>query len=1222
MSDSGSPDDILGPLADEQLERYRRGEQPALTEYTQRHPELAEQIRELFSAVVLMEDLRPGTPAPAGGPATSGEVPCQRLGEYRIVREIGRGGMGVVYEAEQESLGRRVALKVLPPGALANPRQVQRFQQEARAAARLHHSNIVPVFGVGAEGGTHYYVMQYIEGRPLDEVLAELRRLRAQPNPRPASPLENPRAGGEPSPQRGDAFSAAVARSLWEGRFRAAAEPDRPGAGDPDAATHLEGTARPPAPRASAPSTGAAGSSGALSDPQQPFAKSVAHVGVQVAEALEYAASQGVLHRDVKPANLLLDVFGTVWLTDFGLAKATGTPDLTRTGDLLGTLQYMAPERFRGRADIRSDVYALGLTLYELLALRPAYGAAGQAHLIGQITSEEPPRLDRLNPQLPRDLVTVVHKAMARDPADRYPTAGALADDLRRFLDDRSIVARRVRLPERTWRWCRRNPTMAGLLAALLVLALLATGGGVWLVRQQVERRAEAARQDQELRKEVGRALDQAVSFRKRFDFHKARELLAQAGKRLEPAGPDDLRRRVDQARADLDLAARLDAIRLRRVTRVEERFSNAYFSNTEADRDYEAAFREAGLGKVHDDAEAVAERVKASAVRGRLVAALDDWAVSVTNKDRRAWLFEVARRADFDPRGWRDRVRHPLAWDDRAALAELARTAPVAEPSVHLLAALGQRLQATGGDAVKFLRRVQREHPADFWANLTLGNALKYWGPGEAIGYYRVALAIRPGAAGCYCNLCEVLVLQGWFDEAIHYYRKALRAAPREAKAQTGLGDLLRDLGRLDEAIDIFQRAVRLDPENVWAHYNLGNALKSQGRLGEAAAHYRRAIALDPKHAEAQTGLRGILMRRGRGEEVRVAWQKALAANPPEHAAWFGYAELCLFLGQEKEYRRARQALLARFGASTDPFVAERTGRACLLLPGSADELRKAVTLIDRAMAAGWARRDWAYPYFLFAKGLADYRQGKLKNAVWVMTGDGAKVMGPAPRLILAMAQHRQGHREEARKTLAEAILSFDWSAAQADGQDAWICHVLRREAEALILPNLPAFLQGTYQPRDNDERLALVGVCQFKDLRRAAARLYADAFTADPTLAEDLTTGNRYRAAVCAALAGCGRGADGARLSAAERARWLKKARAWLKADLVLHAKRLNSGNAGGRIQVRQQMQRWRADAQLDGVRGAEAIARLPDEEREGWAKLWAEAEALWKKVQEKTK
>jgi serine/threonine-protein kinase len=797
-----------------------------------------------------------------------------------------------------------------------------------------------------------------------------------------------------------------------------------------------------------------------------------------------------------------------------------------------------------------------------------------------------------------------------------------MAEDLRRFLDDRSIAARRPGLAEQAWRWCRRNPTSAGLLAALLAMALLATGGGVWLVRQQAERRAEAARQEHELRKEVRTALAQAVSFRDGFQFAKARELLEQIGQRLEPAGPDDLRRRVARGRADLDLVDRLDAIRLKRVTSVEERFSNAHFSNARADQDYETAFRDAGLGKIHGDAKAVAARVKASAVRDALLAALDDWAVSVTARDRRSWLLEVARCADPDPAAWRDRARDPLVWEDGAELAKLTRTAPVADRSVHLLAALAQRLQATGGDAIGFLRRVQREHSADFWANLTLGNALKYWGPGEAIGYYRVALAIRPGAGGGYYNLCDVLILQGWRDEAIAYYHKALRLDPRDGKAQFALSTLLKNMGRQNEAIDLFQRALCIDSGNVGAHIHLGSALKDQGRLDEAVDHFEQAMALDPKNPAAQNGLRSILMRRGRSAEVRVAWQKTLAADPPEHDAWFGYAELCLFLGKKKEYHRARHALLARFGGSTDPFVAERTGRACLLLPASGEELRKAVALIDRAVAAGWARQDWAYPYFLFAKGLADYRQRRWDNAIWVMKGVGAKVLGPAPRLILAMAQHQQGRKELARKTLAAAILAYDWSAVQADGRDAWICHVLRREAEALILPKLPAFLRGTYQPRDNDERLALVGVCQFKDLHWAAARLYADAFAADPTLAEDLRTESRFRAAGSAALAGCGGSADGAPRSHAERAWWRRQAHSWLRADLGLHRKGVENGSPADREEVQRQLQQWLTDAHLAGVRDAEGIAQLPAVERDEWARLWAEVEALRKKTQEKAK
>jgi WD40 repeat protein/serine/threonine protein kinase len=451
MSGSASGADLLGRLADEFLERHRRGERPALTEFTSRHPELAEQIRDLFPALALLEEVRPVKQTVAEAQADLAEAgPPRRLGEYRIVREIGRGGMGIVYEAEQESLGRRVALKVLLAGVLKDSRHVERFQREARAAARLHHTNIVPIFAVGEETGTHYFVMQYIEGRPLDQLLAELRKLRA------ASDLE-----AEP-------------------RTEIVAVEDRPA----PVATVPPGLAAAPA----------------LTNPDRSFAKNVAQIGVQVAEALEYAAGQGVLHRDVKPSNLLLDVWGTVWLTDFGLAKATGTPDLTRTGDLLGTLRYLAPERFEGRADVRSDVYALGLTLYEMLALRPAFDGRHQAELVQQITTAGAPRLDRLDPHLPRDLVTIIHKATAREPADRYPTAGALAEDLRRFLDDRSILARRTGVLEQGWRWCRRNRALAAALGATgLALAAgltfsLAFAFGEKAARQRADDREQDAR--------------------------------------------------------------------------------------------------------------------------------------------------------------------------------------------------------------------------------------------------------------------------------------------------------------------------------------------------------------------------------------------------------------------------------------------------------------------------------------------------------------------------------------------------------------------------------------------------------------------------------------------------------------------------------------------------------------------------------------------------------
>jgi serine/threonine protein kinase len=492
MNTSSDPRHPVEALAEEFLERKRRGEQPTLREYLERYPDLADTFRELFPALLMMEDLGEGSGGTTGSLAGDGALAVnarlQKLGDFRILREVGRGGMGVVYEAEQESLGRRVALKVLSAGALADTNQVRRFEREARAAARLHHTNIVPVFGVGQQDGHHYYVMQFIAGLGLDLVLEDLRRLRRpQVGSTPAAdvhePANAPKRLGSVAPGGKPGMTAAdVARSLITGQLGLKEPlPDEASATEP-----FDGVAKD-APRINREVSAAAPSSrrvlpgsselSALSDSDRRFYRSIARIGVQVAEALEYANRQGVLHRDIKPSNLLLDSRGNVWVADFGLAKTAETDDLTHTGDILGTIRYMAPERFEGKCDARSDVYSLGLTLYELVASRPAYEGSDRHTLMERVLHEEPARLKKRAPSVPRDLETIIAKAIARDPAQRYATPAALAEDLQRFADDRPIRARRVGLVERAWRWSRRNPALVSLTGSLAVVLLAVAVG-------------------------------------------------------------------------------------------------------------------------------------------------------------------------------------------------------------------------------------------------------------------------------------------------------------------------------------------------------------------------------------------------------------------------------------------------------------------------------------------------------------------------------------------------------------------------------------------------------------------------------------------------------------------------------------------------------------------------------------------------------------------------
>ncbi len=319
--------------------------------------------------------------------------------------------MGVVYEAEQVSLGRHVAIKVLPFAAAIDPKQRQRFQIEAQAAAQLHHPHIVPIFSVGCDHGIHYYAMQFVEGRSLGAILHDFRQA-------------NLDAGAE---------AESVKRSITQRnrtRFR-----------------------------------------------------DIARLGGEAADALDHAHGLGVLHRDIKPANLLIDGDGALWITDFGLARFRGDLSLTHTGDMVGTLRYMSPEQAlarQGVVDQRTDIYSLGATLYELITFRPAFNGRDHQELLRQIALDEPTRPRRIEPAVPRDLETIVLKAMAKNPSRRYLTAQELAADLKRFLDGRPIVAHRPGIFERSIRWAIRHRELVATAVAILFIALIVSTAAIW----------------------------------------------------------------------------------------------------------------------------------------------------------------------------------------------------------------------------------------------------------------------------------------------------------------------------------------------------------------------------------------------------------------------------------------------------------------------------------------------------------------------------------------------------------------------------------------------------------------------------------------------------------------------------------------------------------------------------------------------------------------------
>ncbi|HUG93043.1 MAG TPA: protein kinase [Planctomycetaceae bacterium] len=1052
---STTDDPRVTRAVEEYLAALERGERPQRQQFLARHAAVAVPLGDCLDALDFLYtatgELRlDGAPAPDGSNATA-LAAAGVLGDYRIIGEIGRGGMGVVYEAEQVSLSRRVALKVLPFASVLDPRQLQRFKNEALAAAQLDHPNIVDVYAVGCERGVHYYAMRHIEGHTLADVIRELRW----------------RSGLE---VRDATHAALLTTRIEEGGSRI-------DDGRNQQISDLSPQTDAPLTTHDSPATTsplAALSTEHATNPRAYFRR-VAEIGIQIAEALDYAHQHGIVHRDIKPSNLMLDAAGKAWVTDFGLAHIEAEASLTMTGDVMGTLRYMSPQQAAGNqrlVDYRADVYSLGITLYELLTLRPAFAGADRANLLHQIAAEDPHPPRRFVRSIAADLETIVLKAIAKEPNERYATAQEFASDLRRFLADQPIRASRPGLSSRLRKWGRRHRTACTAAVAILILSLIAAG---WLKirhESQLDRTERLARE----------SLTAAATAVEARNYALARERLAEASSRVLPGN-----RRFVGLSAELgQLRSQVDA-RVEATTRFEEfmrlNHENRYLLHVRQEAEVRTlAKRILSLYGVLEDANWV-QRLE----RDHLTA-------EQSAKYRKTAYELLILLADHRIRWWnqpeagyegsqRDAARmsmhylqklvtfHPPTlgyyWvrsQCRKALGELQAAEEDARRAREMTANLGvdyfliarhAHWARDEEEALRWYQAALRVEPDHYPSLYMMGLSFDQLGrKSEAILAFTACISHQPQHGLAYTNRARLLTDLGRTEEALADLTKVTNLAAdatlsNSAQILGASGQAYYTLGRYEEAVAAFTGYIGLNPHDFAGYCVRSCAFIELGRLDEALADLNMFCQIAPRNRVAFSNRALVHSRLGRADDAIADLTKLIELVPDDASAYLRratlHAQVQRYEQARTDYQRASQLDIrepkqmnnAAWFLATCPYVAFRAPAEAVRLARRAVELKP---------------DDGTYWNTL---GVAHYRAGNCSEAIAALHK--AEEFLPDTffafnGFFLAMAHCRLDNRGEARQWYDKAV---EWMAKNAPNDKELFR--FRAEAEALLYANDP---------------------------------------------------------------------------------------------------------------------------------------------------------------------